>query len=584
MTLPKTLLAVAFGLTTFLVQPHLVSAVESIPLFQSDITINKDTSITIHETITYTTSISKHGIYRYIPVSYERGGLRYTVQVHDIQINDENNQSIPFEKSYGSGNVTLKIGDPDRTFEGEKIYNIRYTVDNALQMFEAPELYWDITGEGWQIQIEQTKATIYSPVGAITKVECYSGAFGSDDKLCQKQIVDSQTAVFTYPHSINYGQNMTVAVGLDPASVLRFPTPLEKAIKMLWDNLILLPLLIPGLVLGIWWWRSGRDRMFVSANVFNHDESQPQLTTSLLRRLRVPFVYEPLKDLTPGEAGAIIDEKVDHQDVIAEIIDLARKKYLKIERTDKKKLLGTETDYVFTQLKVADGSLPKHQAYLLEKIFKSGKTVKMSALKGTFYTHVEQVKKQIMASLKQKGLFKGDPTTSRSLGFALAFVLGFICFYWMIFLTTQGIVIAVPLFIGSAVVALLSAYFLPAKTATGSNYAMQARGLKETIARGTWREKIKEKHLFFEEVLPFAIALGVVDRLSRDMESLNVKPPEYLSSGLNQWHTASFINSFQSQASSQMMYNPSSSSSSSGSGFSGGSSGGGGGGGGGGSW
>ncbi len=90
--------------------------------------------------------------------------------------------------------------------------------------------------------------------------------------------------------------------------------------------------------------------------------------------------------------------------------------------------------------------------------------------------------------------------------------------------------------------------------------------------------------MFIEEVLPFAVSLGVVNQLAKQMEALNIKPPQYISStGLTTWNTAQFVSGFSSEVASGLSYNPSSSSSG-GSGFSGGSSGGGGGGGGGGSW
>src|SRR5690606_29155757 len=128
---------------------------------------------------------------------------------------------------------------------------------------------------------------------------------------------------------------------------------------------------------------------------------------------------------------------------------------------------------------------------------------------------------------------------------------------------------------------------MPRKSARGVNIMLQARGLKATIQRGAWREKIKEKHLFIEEVFPFAVAFGVVDQLSEHMKQLGEEPPNYMgNAALNAASFQSFAQDFSSQVSSNLTYNPSSSHSSGGSGFSsgGGFSGGGGGGGGGGSW
>ncbi len=567
-----------------------VLAAEQITSFQSDITLNQDTSLTIKESIVFETDELKHGIYRYIPFRYQRHGLNYTAAITNEYITDEKGQSLEYERSMSNGNVTFKIGDPDRTFTGTKNYVITYTVKDAVQRYEGfDELYWDITGEGWQIPIATTSAAIHSPHAKVTEAVCFSGVFGSDDKLCRVVGQTTNEVKVTYPQIINYNDNVTVGLKLDQNNSLQFPTQTEKTLRAVLDNLNLLLLIAPALVMGAAWFAKGRDRVFISPNVFENDETKPQQTAPLLWSRRPPFVYEPIKELSPGEAGALMDEKVDNQDVVSEMMELARKKYLKIERTEKKKLLGltTETDYVFTKLKDAEGTLPEAQYYLHESIFKGGKkTVTMSSLKGTFYTEMDQAKKLIFASLTEKKLFPTNPQSVKGVGIGIAIGMLALAFIWMFQVLERGQWLGIPLMIVSAPLTLLFANALPAKTAKGSNLALQARGLKETIARGKWREKIKEKNLFIEEVLPFAIALGVVDQLARDMKDLNLKPPQYVSGGTSMMRGYAFnsmVNDFSSSVSSNMAYNPNSSSS--GGSFSGGgSSGGGGGGGGGGSW
>jgi uncharacterized membrane protein len=567
-----------------------VLAFEQIDSFTSEITINQDTSLSIKEVIQYRTDLEKHGIYRYIPFRYRRNGLNYTAAISQEKITNEKGQTIPFERSMSDGNVTFKIGDPDRTFTGVQTYVISYRVKDALQRYEGfDELYWDITGEGWQIPIASTTATIRSPHAQVTEAACFSGVFGSDDTLCRIVSQTTEQVSLLYPQVINYNDNVTVGLKLNQANALDFPTPTEKNIQRFLDNANLVILILPALIMGGVWWRKGRDKLFISPNVFEHDEAKPQRTAPLFWQRRAPFVYEPIKDLTPGEAGALMDEKVDNEDVVAEIIELARKKYLKIERVETKKFLGLakDTDYVFTFLKDSDGKLSAAQSYLHEHIFSGGETsVKMSSLKGTFYTEMEQTKKLIFESLTDKKLFSSNPQTVKGVGLGVAIAMLAGAFIWMFQVLERGQWLGIPLMILSTPFTLLFANALPAKTAKGSNLGLQAKGLKETIARGQWREKIKEKHLFVEEVLPFAIALGVVDQLARDMEALNLKPPQYIGGSSAMMHNYAFhslVSDFSHQVSSNMAYNPSSSSS--GGSFSGGgSSGGGGGGGGGGSW
>ena len=298
------------------------------------------------------------------------------------------------------------------------------------------------------------------------------------------------------------------------------------------------------------------------------------------------MVYEPLKALTPGEAGTLLDERVDNQDVVAEIIDLARKKYLGIERVENKGFLKFGHDYLLTKFKDGPGNLPSQQEYLMKHIFNSKSEIKLSELKGTFYTHMAKVKELLYEGLTERKMFTSKPMNALGIGVALAIFLDVAVFMatisTIIFLQSGWPVLVM---IGSFVVSLIFAIKMPQKTAVGTNLSLQAKGLRETIRLGKWREEIKEKHLFIEEVLPFAIAFGVIGKLAKDMQKLNIEPPRYMSGGFghNTLAWTGFMNDFSKSASSGLSYNPSSNSSG-GSGFSGGSSGGGGGGGGGGSW
>jgi uncharacterized membrane protein YgcG len=563
-----------------------VFASEEVSNFYSRIEINQDTSISITEQIDYVTTISKHGIYRYIPISYNYGGQKKILPITNITINDELGQPIPFEKTSDGKFVTLKIGDPDTTFSGEKTYIISYQVERAINQFDTHnEFYWDIVGEGWQFPVLQSSATIISNFASIEDINCYSGPVGGNDKLCNFEAGENQ-ATFFYNNQINYGDNMTVVLKLPKESQLIFPSDAELKLLWLQSNWPFFTLPLPTLILFVWWYKKGRDYEFLSANIFNLDPDQPQRLKPFSFKHRVPMVYEPLKDLTPGEAGGILDEKFDIQDIVAEILDLARKKYLTIKVSEEKKFFSTVRDYEFIQLKTETSQLNEAQKYLFTQLFKTGSPVKLSKLKGTFYTAVAQVKSKLENSLIAKNLYTSKPSHVIAKGFVLFLGLDILVFMILsITLFPLGIYWPIVILFIQAPFGLILAKNMIQKTALGNNYWLQTRGLKATIERGAWREKIKEKNLFIEEVLPFAIALGVVDKLAKDLQELNLTPPDYISgSGLKTWAMTDFVSGFSQEVGNSLSYNPSSSSSSGSSGFSGGSSGGGGGGGGGGSW
>jgi len=564
----------------------LTSLPEQIDSFDSQITINQDTSLSIQERIVYQTTLDKHGIYRYLPIDYNRDGLKYQMRVDQISIKDEKGQDIPYSSIYDSKNLTLKIGDPDSTFTEEKTYLIEYRVQKALNAFEThDELYWDITGEGWQIPILKSSTQITSDFASIDQIDCFTGLLGGNDSLCQKKIVAKNQAEFSYDQQIDYGQNFTVVLALDKDNQLVFPSKFDNFMSWLWYNWVVFLIPLPIVIIFYWWWKKGRDFEFLSANVFELDPKKPFRQKALQLSSRTPMVYAPLSDLTPGESGALLDEKVDSRDIVAEILELARKKFLRIELIEEKKLLGKSRDYQLTKLKPASDSLPEVQAYLFKELFDSGETVKISKLKGTFYLTMQKASEKLEASLMDKKIYTNKPSVVRAIGITL-FILLISGVFGLVMMKLAPFQIywPIPLLILQAPMGLLLAYNLPQKTAVGNNLWLQARGLKQSIKYGKWREEVKEKHLFIEEVLPFAVSLGVVDQLAKQMQELNLKPPEYLhATNMTTWSTAQFVGGFSNEVGSTLSYNPSSSSSSGGSGF-GGSSGGGGGGGGGGSW
>lgn len=565
--------------------PPVEQCIEEISQFDSQIRINKDTSLSIVETIDYFTPQQKHGIYRYIPEKLRRNGLIESNPITDISVTAEDGSAMPFTIREDQGNLVIKIGDPEITFAGSRKYKIGYTIARAIHRQNGfDELYWDITGEGWQFPVQKARVTIESPFARPTESKCFTGPVGGTASDCLYGAGKDTFAFNTKP--IRYGENFTVALKLDQNNELTFPSRTESFLNMMKDNGSLLLILLPGLVMFLVWYRYGRDRRFLSPNAFNLDPNQPQGLRPLFEPVNIPMVYEPLKDLTPGEAGTMIDEKVDNQDVVAEIIELARKKFLKIERVEKQGFLQFGHDYLFTKLKEATEALPPQQKYLLENIFDSKTEVKMSQLKGSFYIHMTKVKEMMNKQLVERKLLTSSPETARGLSIALAIILNGIVFG----ITIDSVVFLQapwPVFLlaVSAITSLFFAWNMPQKTAVGTNLALQVKGLKETIRLGKWREEIKEKHLFIEEVLPFAISLGVIEKLVKDMAELNLVPPKYMSGGFtgNTLAWSGFVNDFSSSATSGLSYNPSSISASR-SGFSGGSSGGGGGGGGGGSW
>src|SRR5690606_6314581 len=109
-------------------------------------------------------------------------------------------------------------------------------------------------------------------------------------------------------------------------------------------------------------------------------------------RMTLPLTYSPINGLSPSEVGTLIDERVHIEDIIAEIVELARLGYLKISKSGKKGLFKQQ-DFEFNKLKESDEKLEPHQKEIFQAIFSgNSKTKKISELKNKFYTSLPKIR------------------------------------------------------------------------------------------------------------------------------------------------------------------------------------------------
>jgi hypothetical protein len=529
--------------------------------FDSQIEILQNTDLSIKETIKVNFSESRHGIFRGIPIVYRNElKIRYA-RIKGISVTDENGK-VPFEVSRKGDNTEVKIGDASRFVTGEKIYVLKYQVENTLTRWsDHDELYWNVIGSGWDTSAGQVTAEVTSPFAEIVRSQCFSGAVGSSNADC---VINQEGAKIEIAslEPVGKGSDLTIVVGFDKNNQLVFPTwqsRLMEEILLRWHYglLFVFPLFV-----GWRWWKKGRDQKDVYGDYLE-------------------YVYAPIKNVSPAQAGVVMDQKTDGKDLIAEILELARLKYLEIKKSEKKNLIGIkQVDYVFTKLKEADANLRDYQKDLLNALFREkfltdekGKTVLLSALKLKLYEEYSTFKFQLSKNIEDSGWFDGSPDRVRTKWMVWISVGLFIAAGWGgIFKLFQDYWWVITL-LASATMTYIIAYFMPRRTLVGYKLYRQLAGLKYYISEGKWRYENFEKNLFIEEILPIAVALGVVNKLADQMKELGMQPPQYASAIVAGGSWAEFNSACTAALGT-----------SGGSGFSGGSAGGGSGGGSGGSW
>jgi uncharacterized membrane protein YgcG len=549
-----------------------------------------------------------HGIFRYTPDRYSFDDQHdRKIDLTGVTVTNGAGNAEQFETSEDGPNFVIKIGDPNVTVSGPQEYRVNYTLNGALNPFsDHDELFWNVTGNGWDVPIKEAHATVDAPASGIENAQCFQGQEGSQNP-CHQIIYGVDTARFGTT-LLEPGEEMTFVVGLHKGAVtVAAPVLIAKLkSKTFGDYFDVTPLtvgvmavLLAGALIAIarLWWVQGRDRWLGDMFYLNETPAtaKAESTKPLLAHETIVVEFTPpeldaktKRRLRPAEIGVLLDERADTLDVTATIVDLAVRKHLVIKETESGGVVGLfkKKDYELTRLTANAGDLLPYESQLKDALLDTGDTVKLSDLKNKFHDDLAKVKGALYKQATDDGFFPRNPETIRHLiriAGVVVGVLGGAMAYGFGALFGGGL-IGVP-FIVAGVLLLLTAGAFPRRTGNGRVLFRRSLGFRRFMVESDKaREKFAENANIFHDYLPYAIVYGCVDRWAKVFKDLGLDPgtPTYYI-GAGPFIAASFadsMTSFSSSISSTMASTPGGSG---GSGFGGGS-GGGGGGGGGGAW
>ncbi len=538
-----------------------VALAEEISSFTSDISINQNGTIAVVETIDYDFgNEERHGIFRTIPLTKTNTeGKRFRLAVDPQPVTDEKGSAYRVSKSTEDNSLKLKIGDPNKTISGEHIYVIPYTVSGTITYFsDHDELYWNVTGTEWEVPIQNVVATVKLPQAlnpSDVRLTCYTGVLGSTLQDCTS-VYNNGVATFTAA-SLDSSENLTIVVGFPRGIVAVLePAPVISFWETIWGKLTIVGLVI----LAILWYLVLPIKIIIDWFKRGRDPKAPMGVASAW--FSAPKTSKGI-ELTPAETGTLVDERADMADIVATIVDLARRGFVTIKEAKKGEFI-IEKQRGFA----ADSSLPQFEQTLLSGLFAKGNS--FTPKQASLVTTIADVQRQLYERVVKHGFFESNPATVRG-RYTILGALGF--FTGNIFL---------------AIVSFLFGHAMPKKTLDGAQTANVAKSLKNFLTSQKRYLKFQaDKQLLFEKFLPFAIAFGVEQVWAARFKDINLKQPEWYQGPVgyhfsSTYFTRSLHSSFASSISRSAT--PTSSSRGFSSGFSGGSSGGGGGGGGGGSW
>jgi hypothetical protein len=164
MTRRILLLLLGFGLFA---SPAAAQRSLAIERFDAAIVVDRNGSINVTETITAKFTGSWNGIYRTVPVDYHTPqGFNWTLRLELVGASTPDGQPLQVESERDRHYVKYKIWVPGAQ-DATRTLVLRYRAENGLRFFEDhDELYWNVTGDEWDVPIEAASARIELPPGA----------------------------------------------------------------------------------------------------------------------------------------------------------------------------------------------------------------------------------------------------------------------------------------------------------------------------------------------------------------------------------------------------------------------------------
>lgn len=470
--------------------------------------VRPDASLVVREAVTFRFEGEHRGVYRVIPVRSARAGFDFALRLDAVQALDDAFRPLRTEVTYPPRHVRIKAWVPDAASATRTIVFL-YRVRRAVFAVEDhQELYWNVTGDEWDVPIGAAVATVLSPValGGVRSA-AYTGPRGASGADYVEERREA-ALVFRSTRPLRPREGLTVVVAWPQGAIARPPT-WRQAAWYVEDNW---PLALPGLTLALGWvaWRRyGRD---------------PGTGRSIKPE------YAPPPELSVAEAGALVDERVEPRDVVATLVDLAVRGYLRIEEVAR---ADGERDFLFRRLKpiMGDPTVRPFELLVLARVFGTDWGLNMrllSEVRRDYDNVFPPLRDNLMRLMVKDRLFPTSPDHVRRVwaGFGAA-LIGLGIAAWT---HAPEWVRVRPALLGwgialSGLVVIAIAPFMPRRSWHGARVLARVRGFQEFLERAEKDRLARLPPETLHAFLPWAIALGVTERWIWNFDGLAVSQP-----------------------------------------------------------
>jgi len=507
-----------------------------------DIRVNSDSTFDVVEKMTY----NLNGDFGYF---YRDVELKDLDHLSNIEVFDDNGNEIDdYDSSYNGNRLHIQWNFPRRTYNNElKSWTVKYKVHGGLGFFDDyDEIYWNAIFHDREYEVKQAEINVYLPTDQ-AKARLFIGYVGSRKEFSSYQIEGNKVAFWS--ENILPKQYLTIVVSWPKGFIEKPFLYRNQAIYLI---TLLIALIIP-LIVFIkafkLWFKRGKD-LSIDKTIIAH--------------------YEPPNNFNPATIGILIRQEVDVKDILATVIDLAVRGYLKITEKENKILFIKTKEYIFEKIK-EDNNLRPFEKKIMDDLFGRGNIISSNDLRNKFFKKIPKIKKAIHKEVAQTGLFNGNIQEVRK-KYSKIYLIFLAVFLVAIFIPTiiikalglndvfvfcfiiLGVSIAV-----SSLIGIIFAHFMPVLTQKGLEAKWKALGFKEYLHIAE-RFRIGAETLdTFSKFLPYAVVFGVEKQWAKRFDDFSYQEqnwyhPAHPGGSFSQ--TGSSFSSFVSSVSSTFSSSP----------------------------
>ena len=317
MRLPRTIRLSLLVLASLLGGISLPAQSERILDFHSDVTLQDDASLRVTETITVFSAGNRirHGIYRDFPTTYKDPyNTKYVVGFQMLSATRDSAPE-PFRVQDQFNGKRIYLGSQNAMApRGRHVYAITYTTNRQLGFYkDHDELFWNVSGNGWDFAIDHASATVHLPPNIppdLVKLSGFTGPQGSREAQLTSS-TEGAAFEFAAQRPLPPHQGLSVLL-MWPKGYIAEPTTSQKWEYFFRDNKDAL-LLISGFLVTLLYY-------LIAWSAVGRDPS----------RGVVMALYEPPANLSPAAMRYLMRMSYDNKIFAAAILDMAVRGYLKI--------------------------------------------------------------------------------------------------------------------------------------------------------------------------------------------------------------------------------------------------------------